>query len=106
MDPDEEGRFPELPASEILPAASTDTELDYAFYNLRKGVQARIMDQKLECANIRALGDKESMEFCLRAQYLTLAWETTLYSWKCHRQEMQMATDWDTHACFKELPLW
>ena len=38
MDPDEEGSFPELQASKILPTASTDTLLDYAFYSLRKGV--------------------------------------------------------------------
>ena len=68
MNPNEEERFPELPASEILPAASTDTQLDYAFYSLRKGVQARITDQKLHCTNVPALGDKESMEFSLRAK--------------------------------------
>ena len=91
--PNKEGSFQELPASEALPAASTDTQLDYAFYSLRKGVRVRVTDQKLECANIRALGDKENMEFSLRAQYLTFAWETTLYSLKCHQQEVQLATD-------------
>ena len=85
MAPDEEESFQELPARETLPTASTDTQLDYAFYSLRKGVQARITDQKLECANIGELGDKESMEFSLRAQYLTLAWETMLYSLKCRQ---------------------
>ena len=78
MNLDEEECFPELPASEILHAASTDTQLDYAIYSLRKGVQARITDQKLKCAKLRVLGNQESMEFSLRAQYLTLAWETTL----------------------------
>ena len=106
MDPDEQVRFLEPPASKILLAAGTDTQLDYAIHSLRMGVQARRMDQKLESANIRALGDKESLEFSLRAQYLTLAWETTLHSLKCRRQEVQMATDWDMHACFKELPVW
>ena len=106
MNPDEEERFPELPASEIPPAASMDTQLDYAFYSLRKGVQARIMDQKLECAKICVLGNQESMEFSLRAQYLTLAWETMLYSLRCHQQEVQPAIDWDRHVCFKELPVW
>ena len=67
MAPDKEGSFPELPANKTLPTASTDTQLDYAFYSLRKGVQARVTDQKLECANIRALGDKENTEFSLRA---------------------------------------
>ena len=67
MAPDEEGSFLELPANKTLPAASTDAQLDYAFYSLRKGVQARVMDQKLECANIRALGDEEHTEFSLWA---------------------------------------
>ena len=64
------------------------------------------MDQKLECANICALGDMENTEFSLRAQYLTLAEETMLYSLRCHQQEVQLAIDWDTHACFKKLLLW
>ena len=106
MAPDEEGSFLDLPANETLPAASTDAQLDYAFYSLRKGVQAQVIDQKLECANIRALGDKENSDFSLRAQYFTFAWETTLYSLKCQQQVVQMATNWDAHACFKELPVW
>ena len=106
MAPDEEGSFQELPASETLPTASTDTQLDYTFYSLRKGVQAGLTDQKLKCVNIQALGDKENTDFSLRAQYLTFAWETTLYSLKCRQQEVQLATDWDTHVCFKELPVW
>ena len=57
-------------------------------------------------ANILTLGDKERIELSLRAQYLTLAWDTTLFSLKCHQQEVQRATDWDTHTCFKDLPLW
>ena len=63
----------EPPASEIPPAASTDTQLDYAFYSLRKGVQARITDPKLECIKACVWGNQESMEFSLRVQYLTLA---------------------------------
>ena len=64
------------------------------------------MDQKLECANICALGDKENTDFSLRAQYLTFAWETILHSLKCRQQEVQLATDWEAHTCFKELPVW
>ena len=52
MAPDKEGSFPELPGNKTLPAASMDAQLDYAFYSLRKGVQARVTDQKLEYANI------------------------------------------------------
>ena len=29
-----------------------------------------------------------------------------MYSLRCHQQEVQLATDWDTHVCFKELLLW
>ena len=35
-----------------------------------------------------------------------MAGETTLYSLKCCQLEVQLATDWDTQACFKELPVW
>ena len=73
---------------------------------MRKKVQARVANQKLECRNIRALGDKENMEFSVRAQYLMFASETTLYSLKCRKQEVQLATDWDTHVYFRELPMW
>ena len=97
MDPEEDRHFAELPAREVLPAASMETQLDYAFHNLRKEVQARITDQRLDCANVHTLGGEARMEFSLRAQYVTLAWETTLYSLKCHQQEVQPATDWDTH---------
>ena len=29
-----------------------------------------------------------------------------MYSMKCRQQEVQLATDWNTHTCFKELPVW
>ena len=78
---------------ETLPTASSDIRLDYAFYSLRKKVQARVVNQKLECVNIRTLRDRESTEFSLKAQYLTFTWEMTLYSLKCHKREVQLATD-------------
>ena len=68
---------------------------------MRKKVQARVANQKLECANICALGDKENMEFSVRAQYLTFTSEKTLYSLKCRKQEVQLATDWNTHIFFR-----
>ena len=89
-----------------MSVANMETQLDYAFHSLGKKVQARITDQKLGCVNIRALKYDARTEFILRAQHVTLAWETTLYSLKCHQQEVQLATDWDKHACFKELPVW
>ena len=58
------------------------------------------------CANICALGERESTEFSLRAQYLMFAWDMTLYSLKCRKREVQLATDWDTHVSFRELPVW
>ena len=85
MDPEEDGHFSELPASEVLPAASMETQLDYAFHSLRKEIQARITDQKLDCANVCALGDEARAEIGLKAQYITLAWEMMLYSLKCHQ---------------------
>ena len=96
----------QLPASEIPLAASTDTQLDYAFYSLRKGVQARTMDPKLECVKARVRGNQGNMEFSSKAQYLTWARETMLYSWRHHQQEVQPTIDWDTHACFKGLLPW
>ena len=106
MDSEGDGHFPELPADEVLPAASMERRLDYAFHSLGKEVKARITDQKLGCPSIRTLEDETRTEFSLRAQHVTLAWETTLYSLKCCQLEVQLATDWDTHACFKELPVW
>ena len=79
----------QLPASEVPPAASTDTQLDYAFYSLRKGVQARITDPKLECVKTRVQGNQGNMEFSSKAQYLTWAGETMLYSLRHHQQEVQ-----------------
>ena len=68
--------------SETLPTASSNIRLEYTFYSLGKRVQAQIVDQKLECANIHALGDREGMEFSLRAQHLTFTRDKTLYSLK------------------------
>ena len=105
-DSEEDRQFPELPADEVLPAASREPWLDYAFHSLGKEVKARITDQKLGCLSIWTLEEETRAEFSLRAQHVTLAWETTLYSLKCHQLEVQLATDWDTHSCFKDIPFW
>ena len=105
-DSDNDKQFPELPADEVLPTASTDPWLDYAFHNLGKNVKSRISDQKLGCPDIRTWEEETGTEVSPRARQVTLARETTLYSLKCRQLEVQLATDWDTHTCFKELPVW
>ena len=105
-DSDNDEQFPELPVDEMLPTASTDPRLDYAFHNLGKTVKTRMSDQILGCSDIWTWKEETETEVSLRARQVTLARETTLYSLKCHRLEGQLATDWDTYTCFKELPVW
>ena len=105
-DSDNDEQFPELPVDEMLPIASTDPWLDYAFQNLGKMVKTRMSDQKLGCSDKRTWEEETGTEVSLRARQVTLAGETTLYSLKCRQLEVQLATDWDTHTCFKELPVW
>ena len=83
MDSEVDRQFPELPADEVLPAASMEPQLDYAFHNLGKTVKARMSDQKLGCLDIRTWEGKRGTGFSLRAKQVTLAGETTLYSLKC-----------------------
>ena len=98
-DSDNDEQFPELPVDEMLPTASTDPRLDYAFHNLGKTVKTRMSDQKLGCSDIRTWEEETETE-------VGLAGETKLYLLKCRRLEVQLATDWDTHTCFKELLVW
>ena len=105
-DLNDDGPFPDLPADEVLLTASTEPLLDYAFHNLGETVKACMSDQKLGCPDIQTWEDETGTEFSLRARQVTLAGETTLYSLKCRQLEVQLATDWDTHTCFKELPVW
>ena len=51
-DTGDDGQFTDLPVNEVLPAASTDTRLDYAFHSLRREIQARKTDHRLDCKNI------------------------------------------------------
>ena len=106
MDSDNDKQFPELPVDEVLPAASTDPWLDYAFHKLGRMVKAWMADQKLGCPDIKTWKRGTGTEVSTRARQVTLAGETTLYSLKCRQLEVQLATDWDTHTCFKELPVW
>ena len=105
-DSDNDEQFPELSVDEVLPAASTDLRLDYAFYKLGKTVETWMVDQKLGCPDIRTWEEGTGTEVSLRARQVILAGETSLYSLKCRQIEVQLATDWDTHTCFKELSVW
>ena len=82
----EEG-FHNLLPSEILPAANDNIQLEFTFYSLGKKVRAMMLDQKLRCSDIWALGSRDKTDFSLRAQYLTFTRDATLYSLKCHRRE-------------------
>ena len=63
-------------------------------------------DKKLGCPDIQTWEDETGTEFSLSTREVTLAGETNLYSLKCRQLEVQLATDWDTHTCFKVLPVW
>ena len=105
-DLDSNEQFPGLSGEEVLPAASTDLWLDYAFYKLGKTVEIWMADQKLGCPGIRTWEEGTETEVSSRARRVILAGETFWYSLKCLQTEVQLATDWDTHTCFKELPVW
>ena len=105
-DSDNAQQFPELPVDEVLPAANTDPRLNHAFQKLRKTVETWMADQKLGCPDTRTWEEGIGTKASMRARQVTLAGETSLYSLKCHQLEVQLATDWDTHTCFKELPVW
>ena len=101
-DSDKEEQFTELTEEEVLPAASTDPQLDYTFYKVGKLVETWME----RCPNIKTWRDGIGTDVITRARQVTLAGETSLYSLKCHQLKVQLATDWDTHTCFKELPVW
>ena len=105
-DSDNNEQFPGLSGEEVLPAASTDLRLDYAFYKLGKTVEIWMADHKLGCPGIRTWEEGTETEVSSRARRVILAGETFWYSLKCRQTEVQLATDWDTHTCFKELPVW
>ena len=94
--------FKELTEGEALPATSTNPQLDYAFYKVGKAVEAWME----RCPNIKTWRDGIGTDVVMRAQQVILAGETSLYSLKCRRVTVQLATDWETHTCFKELPVW
>ena len=101
-DLDKEEQFPELTVEEVLSAANTNPRLDYAFYKVGKSVETWME----RCLDIRTWEEGTGTDVITRARQVTLAGETSLYSLKCRQLEVQLATDWDTHICFKELPVW
>ena len=90
----------------MLAITSTDLQVEYAFHRLGKTVETWMVDQKLGCPATRDREEGVGTEASARARQITLAGETSVYSVKCRQQEVQLATDWDTHTCFKELPVW
>ena len=101
-----EGDFPELRPEEILLAAGINLKLEQAFYQLRKRFQQLAKDQKLSCSDIRALSHTDKLDTSLQAQYLTFARGETLYSLCCKKRVAYVANDWDTRACYREMPIW
>ena len=88
MDSDNDKQFPELPVDEVLPAANTDPRLDYTFHKLGKTVETWMADQKLGCPDIWTWEEGIKTEASTRAQQVTLAGNTSLYSLKCCQLEV------------------
>ena len=105
-DAEHDEQFPELQEGQVLTIASTDLQLDYAFHRLGKTVETWMVDQKLGCPATQNREEGVGTEASTRARQITLAGETSVYSVKCRQREVQLATDWDTYTCFKELPVW
>ena len=63
-------------------------------------------DQRLGCPDTQDREEGVGTEVSARARQITLAGETSVYSVKCRQREVQLAMDWDTHTCFKKLPVW
>ena len=99
-------QFPELQDGEMLAITSKDLQRDYAFHQLGRTVETWMVDQKLGCPDTRDREEGVGTEVRARARQITLAGENSVYSVKCWQREVQLATDWDTHTCFKELPVW
>ena len=86
---DKKEQFEGLTEEEALPAASTNPQLDYAFYKVGKAVEAWME----RCPNIKTWRDGIGTDVIMRAQQVILAGETSLYSLKCSRVTVQLATD-------------
>ena len=83
---DNEEQFPGLAGEEVLPAASTDLRLDYAFYKLGKIAEGWMAGQKLDCPGIRTWEGGTETEVSSRARRVILAGETSWYSLKCRQK--------------------
>ena len=97
--------FPELKPEEVLFAASMNLKLEQAFHQLREQFWRLSMEQKLSCSDVRTLGNTDRPDTRLHAQYLTFARGEMLYSLRCKKRDVYLAADWDTQACYRELPV-
>ena len=80
--------FPELQDGEMLAITSKDLQRDYAFHRLGRTVETWMVDQKLGCPDTWDREEAIGTEVSARAQQVTLAGETSLYSlnagsWRC-----------------------
>ena len=66
-DSEHDEQFPELQEDEVLPVASMDLQLDYAFHKLEKTVETWMADQKLGCPDIRTWEEGTGTEVSMRA---------------------------------------
>ena len=104
--PRREGDFIPLLPQEILFTASMNLKLEHAFYQLRERFQQLSAAQKLSYLDIRTLGNTDKPDTSLQAQYLTFTRGETLYSLGCKKWDVYVSADWDTKACYQELPVW
>ena len=86
--------------------ASINLKLEHAFFQMRERFRQLSKEQKLSCSDIRTLGNTNKLDTSLHAQYLTFARGETLYSLRCKKRDVYLAADWDTKACYRELPVW
>ena len=59
--------FDNLLPHEILPTTEDNIQLEFAFYSLRKKVQALMADDKLKCGDTRAMGSQDKIDISLQA---------------------------------------
>ena len=102
---DKDRQFPEMLTGEVLPAASTDLQLNYAFYQLREMIELRTKGKRLGCLDPHPGEETARTDIGARARQVTLIKEAILYTLKCRHLEVQLATDWNIPTCFKELPV-
>ena len=81
-DAEHEEQFPELQEGEDIAVTSKGQQQDYAFHRLGKRAETWIVDQKVGCLDTRNREEGVGTEASTRAQKITLAEETSVYSVK------------------------